>query len=105
MLDNEWEKFWVGKENPVGGLMMKISCPKGDFFTSANYNDSVTEHYHFRGASTTKTFTGAAIMLLAQQGKLNINDAVTDFIPEKGNPYLPATPDFNIPYKNQITIK
>ncbi len=66
MLDTEWTAFWEGKANPVGGFMMKISSPNGDFFVSSQFNDSVTEHFHFRGASTTKTFTAAAIMLLAQ---------------------------------------
>ena len=105
MLNTKWSEFWVGKENPVGGFMMKVSSPMGDFFASANYNDSVNQHFHFRGASTTKTFTAAAIMLLAQQGKVNIDDAVTALIPGTNEPYLPASPDFNIPYKNQITLK
>jgi len=105
MLDTQWNVFWADKENPVGGFMMKISSPLGDYFASANFNDSVNEHFHFRGASTTKTFTAAAIMLLAQQGKLNINDVVTDIIPGTTDPYLPATPNFNIPHKNEITLK
>ena len=105
MLDAKWNEFWQGKENPVGGFMMKVSSPLGDYFASTNFNDSVNEYFHFRGASTTKTFTAAAIMLLAQQGKLNIEDILTDMIPGTTEPYLPATADFNIPYKDQITIK
>ncbi len=105
MLDAKWSEYWVGKDNPVGGFMMKISSPQGDYFASANFNDSVNQHFHFRGASTTKTFTAAAIMLLNQQGKLRINDLVTDMIPDQSEPYLPATSDFDIPYKDQITIK
>jgi len=105
MLDAKWSEYWVGKDNPIGGFMMKVSSPKGDYFASTNFHDSVNQDFHFRGASTTKTFTAAAIMLLAQQGKLNIDDVVTDLIPGKADFYLPATPDFEIPYKDQITIK
>lgn len=105
LLEVKTDEFWKGKENRIGGFMMKISCPKGDFFASADFNDTVSEHFHFRGASTTKTFTAAAIMLLAQEGKLNINDVLTDLIPDKVDPYLPTIPEFDIPYKDQIKIK
>ncbi len=54
MLDVKWNEFWTGKANPVGGFMMKISCPKGNYFASSHFNDSVNENFHFRGASTTK---------------------------------------------------
>ncbi|MFC2101724.1 serine hydrolase domain-containing protein [Bacteroidota bacterium] len=105
MLNAKWNEFWAGKENPIGGLMMKVSSPLGDYFTSVNFNDSVNEHFYFRGASNTKTFTAAAIMLLSQQGKLNIDDVVTDLIPGTTDPYLPATPTYDIPFKDEITLR
>ena len=36
----------------------------------------------FRLASITKQFTATAIMLLQEQGKLNVNDALTKFLPD-----------------------
>ncbi len=36
----------------------------------------------FRLASITKQFTATAIMLLEQHGKLNVNDALTDYLPD-----------------------
>jgi len=54
--------------------------------------------------STTKTFTAAAIMLLHQEGKLDISHHITGNIPGKNKCYIPDTQDYDIPYKDQITI-
>ena len=78
--------------------------PQGNFYASTNMPNG-SKDSHFRAASTTKTFTSAAIMLLHQQGKLNINDLITANIPGSSEPYVPNTNDYNIPNKNQITIK
>jgi D-alanyl-D-alanine carboxypeptidase len=65
----------------------------------------VKNYSRFRSASTTKTFTAAAIMLLCQQGLLDIDDYITDNIPGTSEPYVPDTAGYDIPYKSQITIK
>ena len=44
-------------------------------------------------------------MLLAQEGKLNIDDKITDNIPGTNIPYVPDTEDYNLPYKDKITIR
>lgn len=105
MIDTKWDDYWVGKNEPIGGVMFKISSPLGDYFVSANHNNSVNENVHFRGGSTTKMFTAASIMLLEQQGKLNIDDFLTDIIPGTSEPYIPDLPEYDIPYKNEISIK
>jgi len=105
MIDSKWDAYWVGKHEPIGGVMFKISSPQGDFFVSANHNNLVNETVHFRGGSTTKMFTAASIMLLKQQGKLNIEDFLTDTIPGTSEPYIPDLPEYDIPYKNEISIK
>ncbi|MDD4178977.1 MAG: serine hydrolase [Candidatus Margulisbacteria bacterium] len=104
LLSSKWESYAAGKTNFGGGLAMYIISPKGDFYASANMPGG-TKDAHFRGASTTKSYTSAAIMLLHQQGKLNINDLITANIPGSSEPYVPATSDYNIPNKNEITIK
>jgi CubicO group peptidase (beta-lactamase class C family) len=48
---------------------------------------------NYRLASVTKQFTAAAILLLAEEGKLSLNDAITKFLPS-----MPA-------YANGITIR
>jgi D-alanyl-D-alanine carboxypeptidase len=105
VLATEWQTFSQGKSNFGGGLAMQILSPKGDYFVSTGMGADVRNTWHFRTASVTKTFTASAIMLLHQQGKLNIDDNITDNIPGTTTPYVPATGDFDIPYKNQITIR
>ncbi|RLD75903.1 MAG: hypothetical protein DRJ10_14450 [Bacteroidetes bacterium] len=105
MIDENWAEFAEGKENFPGGYALQLLSPVGDFFVSTGDLADLTNQTHFRTASTTKTYTAAAIMLLQQQGKLNINHFVTDIIPVSNEPYLPNGEDFNIPFKNQISIK
>ena len=104
-LDTEWNTFSQGKKNFNGGLAMQIISPSGEYFVSTNMGPFMGNTRHFRAASCTKTFTASAIMLLNQQGRLNIDDKLTDNIPGTSTPYLPATSNFDIPYKNQITIR
>jgi D-alanyl-D-alanine carboxypeptidase len=40
---------------------------------------------HFRIASNTKTMTAAVIVLLAQEGKLNLDDPVSKYVPDVPN--------------------
>ena len=79
------------------GVFIYINGPTGTYMASSNITPKPTPNSHFRIASITKTFTAAAIMLLQQQGMLNINDFISE--------YIPNTPAYNIPYRNQITIK
>ena len=104
LVAERWSGYSAGKANFGGGLAMYVISPKGNFYASTNMPGG-TADTHFRGASTTKTYTAAAIMLLHQQGKLNINDLITANITGSTEPYVPNTADYNIPYKGQITIK
>lgn len=105
LLDDGWAQFTEGKENFPGGYALQILSPVGDFFVGAGELKNIASNIHFRAGSTTKMFTAAAIVLLHQQEKLNINHFVTDLIPGTSEPYLPATEEFNIPFKDRITIK
>lgn len=101
VLDSQWKARYAGSP---GGLTAVLITPKGEYFASTVAG--TTPATHFRGASTTKTFTAAAIMLLDQRGQLKIDDVVTAAMPGgSGKPYLPATPGYDIPYKSQITIR
>lgn len=86
-----------------GGLTLFALTPRGEFF--ATTLEGVTAGSHFRGASTTKTFTAAAIMLLDQRGLLKIDDTLTASMPGRSEPYIPDTPGFDVPYKGEITIR
>lgn len=89
------------------GLYIK-STEKGnyqDIYVSSGFPKEYGDAIQFRGASTTKTFTAAAILKLQQEGKLNIDDLITNSIPGTNKPYIPATGDYAIPYKDKITIR
>lgn len=105
LMDDHWNRFSEGKENFPGGYAFQVLSPVGDYYVSAGDLSTTTNRTHFRGASTTKTFTAAAIVLLHQQGKLNIDHFVTQNIPGTSTPYLPDNEDFNIPFKDKITIR
>ncbi|MFA5417558.1 MAG: serine hydrolase domain-containing protein [Bacteroidales bacterium] len=105
LIDDHWHRFSVGKENFPGGYALQILSPAGDYFVSTGDLSNTTNKTHFRGASTTKTFTAAAIVLLYQQGRLNLSDFVNRNIPGTTKPYLPETGEFDIPFKEKITIK
>jgi D-alanyl-D-alanine carboxypeptidase len=74
-------------------------------YVSSGFPEEYGDAIQFRGASTTKSFTAAAILKLYQQGKLNIDDFITDTIPGTNEPYIPATSIYDIPYKDKITIR
>ena len=80
-----------------GGIFMRVTNPSGSHLVSSNINPSVHDNFHFRVASISKTFTAAAIMRLHQEEQLSIYDTISR--------YLPDTPGYDIPYKDQITIK
>ncbi|MBB4117925.1 D-alanyl-D-alanine carboxypeptidase [Mesonia hippocampi] len=89
---------------PIGIGLYVLEGDKG-FYVSEGFPESYKENIQFRIASNSKTFTAAAILKLHQEGKLDINHKITDVIPTTQKTYIPATENFNIPYKNQITIK
>lgn len=105
MLAEEWSAFQQKWSFSQGGVAVRLITPSGDYFTSVGMGENVRSNIHFRGASTTKTFTAASIMLMHQQGLLNIDHAVDAFIPGTTKTYLPNTPDYAVPYKSRITIR
>lgn len=87
----------LGIEKNKGGVFLQVNSPAGSNLVSTNIEPGVQADSYFRIASITKIFTAAAIMLLQQEGKLAITDTITK--------HLPATPAYDILYKNHITIK
>ena len=105
MARDQWEAYGSAYADWQGGLAIRISSPQGDYFVQTGFDQPASPDTHFRGASTTKTFTAAAIMLLQQQGLLDIDDFVTDDIPGTGQAYLPDSSEYDIPFKSRITIR
>jgi CubicO group peptidase (beta-lactamase class C family) len=74
----------------------------------------MTEDAIFRLASMTKPITGAAVMLLVEEGKLRLNDPVSNFIPEFKKSKVAvlqhvsqpgATEIYTVPATREITVK
>jgi len=105
MVKARWSSYVATHPSWEGEVYIYIMTPKGNYFSSSDPGNGNKSNVHFRGASCTKMFTAAGIMLLHQQGKLNINDKITALIPGSTEPYVPNTADYNIPNKGDITIK
>ncbi len=74
-------------------------------YVSSGFPKEYGANIQFRAGSNTKTFTAAGILKLDQEGKLNIDDLITANIPGTNEPYIPATSEYAIPYKDRITIR
>ena len=87
-----------------GGFAIRVIHGNESGFGHKGIDDNFSEATHFRGQSTTKSFTAAGIVLLYQKGLLHFDSLVIEPIPGKEIPYLPDTEDYDIPFKDQITI-
>lgn len=87
-----------------GGFAIRVIHGGETGFGHKGFAGDISEAAHFRGQSTTKTFTAAGVVLLCQRGLLHFDSLVTARIPGKDIPYLPETEDYNIPFKDEITI-
>lgn len=105
MTDSLVNYYRTEKNITDGGFLLKIKTPVEDYFVSSGIFPEPTPNSHIRVASITKTFTAAAIMLLHQEGKINIQDFITGFMPGTNTLYVPDSPEYNIPNKNEITIE
>lgn len=104
LISQQWKQFQTDFPNLPGGIALHILTPLGETFFSTDIEQVIGSSHIFRAASITKSFTGAAIMLLQQEGLLNIYDSVTDNIPNSTESYLPESLAFDIPHKEEITI-
>ena len=68
------------------------------------------QHHIFRMASMTKPVTSVAVLMLAEEGKLSVNDPVSKFIPEFSEPAILESVDMtdttwsSRPAENEITL-
>lgn len=91
----------------VPSISIYMQTPDDIVFASVNAMGVplLTPKTMFRFASNTKTFTSTAILNMYEAGWLDIYKKITDTIPGYSETYVPATPDWQIPYKNEITIE
>jgi len=75
----------LGMELMLPGAMVLLRTPEGDFVygyaaTELGGATAPTGGTHFRIASNTKTMTAAVTVLLAQEGKLRLDDPVSKYV-------------------------
>ena len=70
----------------------KVLFAKGFGLADVENYAPCTTNTNFRLASVTKQFTAMAVMILADRGKLSLDEALTDFFPES-------------PYGRRITVR
>ena len=99
------ELFREWPENIPVGIAFYVTDGKDELFLTSGLPKGVSPDSHYRLASMTKNFTAAAILLLAQEGKLRLDDTLAAPMPGKTEPYVPPTADFDFPYKDRITIR
>ncbi len=104
-IEATWNNYKETHDLPGGGMAVYLETPTGNYFASSGVAAGVDQNTRFRIASNTKTFTAAAIMLLHEQGKLDINDFIVSNIPGTLNPYVPNTAQHNILNKASIRIR
>jgi CubicO group peptidase (beta-lactamase class C family) len=114
-IDQNLQK-WVDEKQMNGcvGFISKngkIVYHKAFGFDNLEQKTPMRTDHIFRLASQTKAITSVAIMMLYEEGKLNLNDPVSKFIPEFRKPTviekfnLADTTWTSIPAKREITIK
>src|SRR2546423_2638759 len=75
----------TARELLVPGAVVLLRTPQGEFTVSygttlLGANSPPSADTHFRIASNTKTMTAAVIVLLAQEGKLSLEDPVSKYV-------------------------
>lgn len=106
IVERHWSNYKQARSFEPGGMAAYLITPHARYFAASGFNrPPEPDATHFRGASTTKTFTAAAIMLLHQRGVINIDDTIDGFFPGSETHYVPASSNYDIPYKSQITIR
>ena len=114
-LDREMND-WAQKEWMQGGVALIIRNGKVAYYKAAGYNDLSTKSAMqkediFRIASQTKAITSVAMMMLYEEGKFLLDDAVSKYIPafkkqqvlDKFN--AADTTYTTVPAKSEITIR
>lgn len=81
-LFSEWDK--PGSPGCALGIMQDgvLVYAKGYGLANMEYDIPITPSSVFRIGSTSKQFTAACIVLLAEKGKLDLDDTLKDFLPD-----------------------
>ncbi|MEI6947487.1 serine hydrolase domain-containing protein [Paraflavisolibacter sp. H34] len=101
---------WMAGATALVAKDGKILYYKGAGYKDVARKEAMPKDAIFRIASQTKAITSVGIMMLVEEGKLSLNDAVSKFIPEFKKPRV--LKDYNaadttyttVPAKREITL-
>jgi D-alanyl-D-alanine carboxypeptidase len=84
---------------PTGMIALISVDGEGDYYIRRGVSNRLTgatmnEENYFRIGSNTKTLTGAAVLILADEGKINLDSPIASYLPE-----------YNIPNGDRITVR
>jgi CubicO group peptidase (beta-lactamase class C family) len=107
---------WIQKEWMQGVVALVIRNGKIVYYKAAGYNDlevrtAIQKDHIFRIASQTKAITSVAMMMLFEEGKFLLDDAVSKYIPafkkqQVLDKFNPADTSYtSVPAKSEITIR
>lgn len=91
--------------HPIPSMSFYIQASGTSYFVSTSSGQIPTSDTWLRMASVTKIFTATAILNMWEDGWIGLDDTITQAMPGFGDTYVPDDPDWNIPYKNRITIR
>jgi D-alanyl-D-alanine carboxypeptidase len=95
----------LGIDYPYINVLIQTPTEKIFVSSAAAGKQPLTADTYFRFASNTKNFTAAAILNMYEDGWLDYKAKITDTIPGSNITYVPSTPEWNFPYKNDITVE
>lgn len=90
------------KKMKVPGAVMYISGPQETWIGASGFSNlksktSMKPNDRFGLASSSKTFVAVAVLQLVEQGQLDLDKAISNYLPQKVSK--------NIPYSNEITVR
>src|SRR5882724_9396881 len=114
-IDNLIQKYVDNKSIPGAAAIIvhdgKIVYYKGIGYDDADMKAPMKKDEIFRIASQTKAITSTAVMMLYEEGKLLLDDQISNFIPEFKNPkvldkFNAADSSYTtVPAKREVTIR
>lgn len=95
----------IGITVPSMNVLIQTSGESIFVSSAPAHGTPITKDTYLRFASNTKSFTSTAILNMHEDGWLDYKAKITDKIPGTETPYVPAAPEWNIPFKDRITIE
>ncbi|MBU0984219.1 MAG: serine hydrolase [candidate division Zixibacteria bacterium] len=90
--------FWGFQGSALVSYKGRVLLKQGYGWADAEFEDPNTPRTRFFIGSITKQFTAAAILLLAQEGKLRLDDPITDYLSD-----YPENPGHRITIRHCLT--